>query len=230
MRIFYFDSLPSTQDKVKEIIKAGSRDSAFAVCAKRQTAGYGKQGRNFYSPKQGLYITIALKNFDINNSMATLAIGTAIADFLVSFSENYRIRLKWVNDLYLDNKKFGGILTERVSDYLVIGIGLNLAKQNFPDDLKKKATFLDLGGDVDASFVEKIVQCVEKSVKTNSNNKFLDRYRELDFLKGKKVLVKMSHKYLTGTACGIDNKGRLILKTNSSLYALNSGDVIKILF
>lgn len=121
------------------------------VVANEQTKGRGRLGREFYSPSsKGIYMTIAFEpNFGIDKAMLITPL-TAVA-VCHAFEEVIGVepKIKWVNDIYMDNKKVCGILTEAQSsttagviDKMIVGIGINCFVQDFPDSIKDRATYI----------------------------------------------------------------------------------------
>lgn len=121
-----------------------------ALFAESQNAGHGRFSRSFFSPPEtGLYFSVLLRpktapkqNFFLT-TCAAVAVCRAVEEVC-----GVSLGIKWVNDLFLNGKKVGGILTEAVSDFesgnidfVIIGIGLNLfpPKSGFPDELKSVA-------------------------------------------------------------------------------------------
>ncbi|MDR1674058.1 MAG: biotin--[acetyl-CoA-carboxylase] ligase [Oscillospiraceae bacterium] len=152
MKIHIYDSLPSTNTLAKEIAAKGA-ESGTVIVAKRQTAGRGRYGKSFYSPEGGIYMSIILstaelKLTDITDITRLAGIKTAQAIETVT---GRKLTVKGINDLMLDGRKICGILTETVTspdgkiDWVVIGIGINVMRQDFPDDIKDIAG--DLHGD-----------------------------------------------------------------------------------
>ncbi|MFB6055606.1 biotin--[acetyl-CoA-carboxylase] ligase [Lactobacillus delbrueckii subsp. lactis] len=139
MEIYCYLVLPSTQDLAKKLLE--KKKPPFAVSALEQTQGYGKQGRAFYSPKNGLYLSVCLEKQE--NPLLTLAVGTAVADFLRA-RYGLEIGLKWANDLFYQGKKVAGILTEQVAGGIVVGLGLNLGAE-LPASLPQATRLLEAG-------------------------------------------------------------------------------------
>ena len=150
-RLHYFAETESTNEVAKKLCGDGKGLGAFVV-SDCQTAGKGRSGRTFCSPKgTGVYISIVYEisgkepNFDLLSSLA----GLAVRDTLFNFF-GFDCRMKWPNDIFAGGKKLGGVLAEMVpiSDCgdrvaIVIGVGLNLAvaQERLPID---KSTSLQL--------------------------------------------------------------------------------------
>lgn len=158
--IYYYDTLPSTNDKAKELAAKGAPHGT-VIIAGSQTNGRGRMGRSFYSPSgTGLYMSIILRP-DISAELATcLTAVSAVAVHKTLYSLfNKETEIKWVNDLLLDSKKVCGILAEGAPlrsvsntspnafaaiEYIVIGIGINLSDSGFPSELAGIAGSLQL--------------------------------------------------------------------------------------
>ena len=143
-----FDEVTSTNTLLKEHGKIKNEWCTFI--ASSQTGGKGRLGRSFYSPKgSGVYFSVLLKpNLEIEKSiLITTAAAVAVTRTLkILGCENAQI--KWVNDIFVDNKKVCGILTESVIntetkklDFAVLGVGINLIKpkEGFPESIKNIA-------------------------------------------------------------------------------------------
>jgi len=147
-----FDQLGSTNAKAKELAAAGAPHGT-VVITKEQTSGRGRLGRTFFSPKDsGIYLSMILRPEVIgaNNESAVLlttAASVAVAR-AVKRTLDLDLQIKWVNDLYYNDKKVCGILAESSFDpacgsisAVVIGIGLNYQAPpgGFPEELREIA-------------------------------------------------------------------------------------------
>lgn len=165
MKILKFKKISSTQEKAKELTKKRV-ESWTIVLAKEQTKGIGRKGNFWYSPKGGLYFSIilpksTLEEIELLNILAAFVVAKVIKE---EFSLEPYIKLP--NDVYLNNKKICGILTENIIlgekvNFSIMGIGLNTNICKFPQELKNKATSLriELGKRVnDQKIFEKIIE------------------------------------------------------------------------
>ncbi|MBO4236094.1 MAG: biotin--[acetyl-CoA-carboxylase] ligase [Firmicutes bacterium] len=113
-------------------------DGPIVVVSDTQTAGRGRLGRSFYSPPEsGLYMSIALPSESIFIPPALITLATAVAvrqSIEQVFGSSPEI--KWVNDLFLRDRKICGILTERTAEKTVIGIGVNCYPSSLPPEIK----------------------------------------------------------------------------------------------
>lgn len=142
------DVIDSTNSYAKEFQVS---NKPLLVVANEQTKGRGRLGREFYSPSsKGIYMTIAFEpDFGIDKAMLITTL-TAVA-VCQAFEAVVGIgpKIKWVNDIYMDNKKVCGILTEAESNFetgtiskIIVGIGINCFEQEFPDSIKDRATYI----------------------------------------------------------------------------------------
>jgi BirA family biotin operon repressor/biotin-[acetyl-CoA-carboxylase] ligase len=150
-----FESLVSTNDTARELIRAGAVHGTVVV-ADEQTRGRGTKGRTWHSPGGlGLYASFILRWDDPGErntsfSLLPLAAGLAAAEAVFE-SAGVDVGLKWPNDLVFGRRKLGGILTETVlraggPGHAVIGVGINInhREDDFPGDLKETATSVRL--------------------------------------------------------------------------------------
>lgn len=163
----------STSEKAKELFEQGVLPWT-AVVAKEQTAGHGRKGDSWFSPKGGLYASVILPKSNIDD-LQTI---TILAAFVVAqiLKDDYGLEplIKLPNDILLNGKKIGGILTENIiigakPVVSVIGIGLDTNIDEFPDDLKDMATSLEieLGRKVDnEKILQQILNLLKKQLET----------------------------------------------------------------
>lgn len=146
--IIEIESCESTNKIAKEVIDApGSLPDGIVIVSRQQTKGAGTRSRAWFSPKDsGVYLSAILQWHDHMPDDPTLLIGYTLANKLRIETRLY-IRCNGINDLYVDNRKLGGILCEKYKDYFIIGIGLNTKRpKRFPvrfSSLKKTAVWLD---------------------------------------------------------------------------------------
>lgn len=148
MKILEFEKINSTQKKAIEIAKKNSKPW-LVIWAKEQTEGIGRKGNFWHSPKGGLYFSIILPKSNVED-LQTL---TFLAAFVVAkvIKDNFDLEpfIKLPNDVYLEGKKIAGIITENIFQgkkvkFSIMGIGINTNIKNFPKNLKKSATSLEI--------------------------------------------------------------------------------------
>ncbi len=146
-KLIILDEIDSTQRYVKE--KANELPNGTVVVAKNQTAGKGTKGRVWYAEKdKNLTFSLLLKpNCALKNiENLTVMIAEIIVD-MIKEMYGYDLTIKHPNDIILNNKKMGGILTESIISrervkQIIVGIGLDINQDKFDDDLESIATSL----------------------------------------------------------------------------------------
>jgi BirA family biotin operon repressor/biotin-[acetyl-CoA-carboxylase] ligase len=216
------------------------------IVAETQTGGRGRLNRSWLSlPGMGLYFTIILRpKLDSENlPKVTLAAGLALCK-AVEAEYGLSPKIKWPNDLLLDGRKFGGILTETgdVSNMaageqplVVVGVGLNLfpPEDGFPDDLQERATALSLHVDrtiSDESLLLANIVAIEKEVERLEKGDFaliLKEWTQRDGVYGKNLtwVTHQGHE-VTGVSLGPDDEGLLRIKDQAGdIHTVISGDL-----
>lgn len=241
IEIYVYDSVASTNSEAKRLALEGAADGTLVVSG-QQTAGRGRLGRSFYSPKEGIYLSVIIRpRFDVSKSvLITCAAAVAVAESVKEIAGK-DARIKWVNDVYVDDRKVCGILTEGITDFesgqieaVIIGIGVNTDVSNFPDDLKRIAGAVD--GDYSASeLAGAIASRTIDYAHTIEERTFIDSYRSMSTVIGKKITVyKGQYKVnpedeiegVTAEVKNIDNDGRLIVVyEDGTEEALSSGEI-----
>lgn len=216
--IYFYKETDSTNNRAKELAIKGER-TPFVVVAERQSGGKGRLGRSFSSPKGGLYFSICLSGKDVPDvDLITTSASLAVAKTIESVTER-DVGIKWVNDLYLDGKKFTGILTEGIVnleegglDKAVIGIGINYSVplSSYPEELLSIVTSLYPDGKAPATRAEVIARCVEAVIDIQ-NKEYLDEYRKRCFILGKNLFVLRAGDKREAFAKAIDDKGHLVV-------------------
>lgn len=219
--VLVFDTVESTNRTAKEAALR-EPDRPMAFIANHQTAGRGRLGRSFYSPEEsGLYMSLLFRPADrkVAPVLVTTAASVAVLRAVEALS-SLRLSIKWVNDLYLGDKKICGILTEAVSDlesgrisYLVLGIGVNCFDTAFPDDLADSAGSLGAGFSRNQLAAEILNQwfLLEKDLHSRD---FLREYKDRSMLLGKEILVYpggVQSMPTSAMALDIDGSGGLVV-------------------
>lgn len=149
-----FETIESTNTYAKELLLADSpRPTPFGIIADHQSKGRGRYTKSFYSPAgTGIYMTYVYRKQYTEEEL--LGVTTEVANIISPVFEKHcpsgTLWIKPINDIFRDNKKFVGILVERVDnpkvrgDYaLVVGIGINCYETEVPDELKSIVGFLE---------------------------------------------------------------------------------------
>lgn len=133
MEIILFETLPSTQTYLIDAINCKLVEPPVCVIADIQTNGIGSRDNNWICEKGSLFASVCLPKSmlpdDLPTQSASIYFGQIMKEVLVKLNKD--VWLKWPNDLYLDDKKIGGIITNSVEDYLVCGVGINIGLNHF---------------------------------------------------------------------------------------------------
>lgn len=247
LRIDVVAQTGSTNQDLMERPFAGEPAAPTLLVARCQTAGRGRRGRAWLSPRgRSVAFSIAFeRRVDSEPAQATIpiAVGVAAATALARWAPD--IRLKWPNDLQRGGRKLAGILVEcrrgvattgsqRISlERVVVGIGLNLLAPPDSAVIGQPACGLFDGeplpahaaehaiGVLAGAVVPAVTTCLQAGLAP-----FLDDWRRLDVLRGRAVAVLDVDRVLaSGVAAGIDDSGRLRLDTPQGERVLSSGEV-----
>ena len=233
--IYILDEVDSTNNYARELALKGKSD--LVVISETQNGGRGRLGRKFYSPKgTGLYMSLLCRPA-INVELAPLitsytAVAVAKAIDKLSGKET---QIKWVNDIFMNDKKICGILTEAgfdfeggSIDYAIIGIGVNALGLDFPDELKDIASSVEKESGVKLSrneLASEILNDLNGMTEGINNRKYLDIYRRKSNVIGRKVNVYYGNQSYEAEAVDIDDNAALVVRTAEGLKKLNSGEV-----
>lgn len=236
-KIDVFKSIDSTNTFAKKLAQLNC-PSGSVIIAEEQTAGKGRMGRDFYSPnRSGIYFSVILRpqlSFESATLITTCA-SVAIAKAIENLT-NLTVKIKWVNDIYINGKKACGILTEagvnvegRTLDYVIIGIGINVSTASFPEILKDKATSLELESKKPLSrnvLIAEILNNLEEELKGIEKRSFLPDYIKRSNILGREISVISPQNTFSATAIDIDENANLIIRTkNGQIKTLNSGEI-----
>ncbi|MBQ7341116.1 MAG: biotin--[Oscillospiraceae bacterium] len=231
--VHYFDKIESTNTRAKEMASAGSPHGT-VLMADTQTGGRGRMGRSFLSPAgTGIYLSVILRPRCTAQELMhlTCAVGVAVCDAIESVCK-VRPGIKWINDLILNGKKLGGILTELSLDsagkvdYAVVGIGTNVSST--PDGVEEIATSLwESGCLIDRNtLIAAILVQLEQMSESLTDHSVMEQYRKDCLTIGQEVCVIRPEGVLYGKALDIDAQGGLLVRySDGKLQTVSSGEV-----
>ena len=224
--IIHFNTIDSTNNKAKELATTDV-PSGSVVVSEEQTSGRGRFGREWNSPKsKGIWMSIILKpDMDPTNASNITLIGAAaVTEALNEFG--IQARIKWPNDIILNNKKLGGILTEMSSElnlinYIIIGIGINVntSKEDFSQGLEKIATSLKLETGQEfqrnkflGNILNHFERLYEEYLSGYNLKATIEVCRRNSIILGKEIQLYSKGILITAKAIDIDEKGLLIIE------------------
>ena len=231
--ILVFDEIDSTNNEAKRRILNNKLDKTIII-ANSQSAGRGRNGRSFFSPKDtGVYISIILNPDDIcfDIGLITTLVCVTVSKAISKVS-GITPKIKWVNDLYINAKKVSGILCEAVNDTktgilkaVVVGIGIN-CNTEFDGELAQiaGALFKD-NRNIRNKLIAEIINEIHDMIKNNIIDDYLEYSRENSMLIGREVYI-VGEEDNVYVAYDIGKTGELILRDKNGLFrSINSGEV-----
>jgi len=237
--IRYFDSVTSTMDVAFQLGFEGA-DEGTVVCAESQTKGKGRLGRHWTSPKgKGIYMSVILRPSLAPADVAQLTLLSAVAvcEAVGKFC-GIPAKIKWPNDILVNNKKLAGILTELSAEtdrvrFVAIGLGINV---NTPlSQLPANATSIkdETGRKIfRVPLVQEILRSLEKwygNLNTKGFISVVDRWKEMSATLGKKIRLVDSNGDIEGEAVDLDEYGGLVIRNDTGLTVRRmSGDVVQV--
>ena len=239
-QIQHYYKIGSTNVVAMEAAAAGASQGTVFL-AEEQTAGRGRGGNRWHSARSaGIYCSVILRpNLPPSDALIlSLAAGLAVRAAVRSIDASVHPDLKWPNDLLLGGKKFCGILTEMNAEatrvrHVVIGVGINVNQQKFPEDVREIATSLRMASGKEWSRVE-LAGALLKSLdreyrdlieKPNARESILRRFAEhSSSVRGKPVHIEENGGF-DGVTEGLDVRGFLRVRTARELRTVLSGTV-----
>ena len=237
--IYRYDEIDSTNIEAARLSLEGAVHGSLVI-AEQQNAGKGRRGRKWESPAgKNIYMSLLLKpKISISSAprlTLLMAYSTAKA---IEETLGIVVGIKWPNDLIIGKKKICGILTEMKVEnneicHVVIGVGINANMEEFPEDIREKATSLkcELDQEIDrSSLIECIMEHFEENyeqfLETEDLSAFREEYNDMLVNNGREVRVLEPANEYEAVAYGINNTGELMVqKQNGDMEAVFSGEV-----
>lgn len=240
--LYKFKDVGSTNVEAEMLIADPKAKTPFVVLAESQSKGKGRLNNAWQSPPGGnLYMSIGFrpKVEILKLRLYTLYQAYRIVDFLRNELSSDQFMIKWPNDVYLNGKKVGGILTEASIDServksLIFGFGLNVgmspdvknsrySSSSLKKELKRSIPLNELTAKLIRICMETLRECLSCGI----SKEFLQEFKRFDYLKNKKVEVRLPKKTISGKAEGIDDSGGLFIKDfNGDKHIFHSGEII----
>lgn len=233
--LYSFESLNSTSDFLKENFK--NYNEFDIISTKIQPKGRGRQGSTWFSEKG-----MALFTFYFNlpshikvDDITKIPIITAISIInTLKNMENLQFKIKWSNDIYLNEKKLGGILVEQIENKIFIGIGLNV-NNSIPEEIKNIA--ISLKNVTNNNYnLENLINSIVNNFKDTFFNfcknkhvwrDLLTEINKINYLKDKNITLNIGNELIEGIAKNIDINGNLEILYNGKIVSFSSGEVLK---
>ena len=204
-----FDTVSSTNTVARELAQNGAEEYT-TVIAKSQTNGRGRLGRSFISNSEnGLYMSVILRPNLAPDRCIDITTMTAVSVLeAIEETSNISPTIKWINDIYINEKKVCGILTESSFDganvsYVVVGIGINITppENGFDDSIKDIATSIyekDAPNSYKELLCAKIIDNLIYHYSRIEEKSYMSKYKEKSSILGKEVDVYRGNDIIKG--------------------------------
>lgn len=238
--LHWYPVTDSTNTQAKYLASQGAAHGTVLI-AGHQTQGRGRLGRSFYSPAEnGLYLSVILRpNCKPEQLMHLTCVAAVAACRAVCQASGLSPQVKWINDLVLNGKKLGGILTELACnpaglvEYAIIGIGINChhRQADFPEEISDMATslFMASGQKVSraalaAALIEHLALAADTFLR--DQQKWMAAYRRSCLTIGKSIQVLQAGAVRPGQALDVDDNGSLLVRfADGHTELVQSGEV-----
>ncbi|MFC4404372.1 biotin--[acetyl-CoA-carboxylase] ligase [Gracilibacillus xinjiangensis] len=225
--LVFKDEVDSTQNIAHQLAREGAVNGT-TIIANKQLHGRGRLNREWVSHHDdGIWMSMILRPemAPCHASQMTLFTATSVVDTLAKFA-NIPVKIKWPNDLFINDKKFCGILTEMQAEldhieYMVIGIGINVNQESmsFPEEIRQKSTSLAIETQEKWDrrvLIQQLLVDFETTYReflTQGFSYVKDKWTNNAYKLGEKVLVNMPKKSFEATIEGITDDGALLVRT-----------------
>ncbi|MCK4752915.1 MAG: biotin--[acetyl-CoA-carboxylase] ligase [Planctomycetes bacterium] len=221
-KILVYNSTSSTNDIAAEYVN-NKKNDGLAIFAEEQTAGRGRTGNKWLTGyADSILCSILLTKKTPKSELLSLTVAVAVAGTIGKIVHT-EAKIKWPNDIILNNKKVAGIILEskKINGHFayIIGIGINChqKKDTLPTELKKIATSLDIESKTTSdriSIAKRLLTSLDHWLKVAEKNsdKVIKQWKKLSILMGHRTTLIFDGKKFTGNCIGIDPENGLILQ------------------
>lgn len=235
--LIYKESVTSTNTVLREM--ADSENEFTVLISNHQTAGIGRKGNSFFSPDgTGIYMSILLKpHLSFQESSLITPVSAVCCARAIESVCNKEAKIKWVNDIYVENKKVCGILAQSTVDKknniasCILGIGINVYAPagGFPEDIKNKAGYLfeeETNKNLREKLIAEVLNNFSSLYKDLTKKLFYEEYASRSLITNKTVTVLYPDRQIKCLVLGIDQDFHLDVKLeNGDNLKLDSGEV-----
>lgn len=236
--IKYFDEITSTNTVLKELARKGESKNTILL-SEYQTAGRGRLGKTFFSPRGcGVYLSYLIKPEILPKDAVFITVAAAVSMVrAIDRVLDIKTQIKWVNDIYYNDKKLCGILTEGAIDangtldYAVLGLGINIKNPpgGYPEEFSHKTTNLEnISGEVtDEKKWQLIAEFINifDNVFSDKTRSYVEEYKKMSCLIGREIEILSGEHIGIANAVDIDENARLVVEKDKKIIFLDSGDV-----
>lgn len=208
MELICLESVSSTHKLMCEQVRSASITQNTAIYALEQSAGVGSRDNEWASSKGNLHLNFCTKDLPPDLPLASASIYYAFLLKELLASKGSRIWLKWPNDFYIENKKIGGVISAKIKDFIVVGVGMNLKSA------PKNAALLDIDIEI-STLIKEFIKEIEK----NFLWKFIFSKYVVEFEKSKEFSVHIKGREVPLKEASLYEDGSIFLQ-NQRVYSL----------
>jgi BirA family transcriptional regulator, biotin operon repressor / biotin---[acetyl-CoA-carboxylase] ligase len=229
-KLHWFPTLRSTNSHAARMRREGRLLAPSVVLTGNQTAGRGRGSNVWHSAQGVLTATFILPAHEtLPPQHVPLIAGLAVREAVAGFGIE-AVKIKWPNDLWIDDRKLAGMLCERIDRVDLIGVGLNVSVDSLPGALRTHPTSLAEHLPAPPGTTEVLIAIAHSlhahlADARSSLARVLDRIRAQDALAGREVRVVEADRVIGGICRGIDSSGRLKVWTGTAEMSLFNGSV-----
>jgi BirA family transcriptional regulator, biotin operon repressor / biotin---[acetyl-CoA-carboxylase] ligase len=230
------ESTASTMDDASAAASEGVKDG-HVVLADQQTRGRGAHGREWLSPPgTDLYFSVVTRPAvePVSTALVTLAAGLGVRDAVASLLDGHPVQVKWPNDIWIEHRKCAGVLVESRTvgmrlDSVIIGVGVNVNRVDWPPELARGATSLRAArggdepfdrGDVLVTLLSHMERWVNLFVRDGAQV-VINAMRPVLALVGERVRWEDGD----GVFEGIDHDGAARVRTDAGVVSLHAAHI-----
>lgn len=234
----FFSTCDSTNTRLQELANAGAKEGT-VVISEEQTAGQGRNGRNWNSPKgEGIFLSMLLRPEFKPRYASKITLVTALA-VCSALGKNgvERLFIKWPNDIVASGKKLCGILTKMSTDaeaiqYIIVGLGINVNQKNFHPEIAKIATSLYIETkeeksqvNIIADFLSAFETYYEQFRITKDLSLLKEEYNQKLVHRNSMVRIIEEGREKTVKALEINEKGELLVEEQGQIRTIIAGEI-----
>ena len=238
IRLIELDTVDSTNNYAMQLIRGESAVNGVAVLAQHQTSGKGQRGK-IWKDEAGESLNCSLiietERYDIKNHFHLIALTVIAIRKVVEATTHHPVHIKWPNDIYIGDRKVGGILIESVTrgkelKQAVIGFGINVNQQLFEEALPNPVSLRQLTGKTYniKRLAEDCLNIMLKDLLQKTYPEVLSQYNKHLYKLHQTITVKDNDVMITDTLKGVNEYGQLIIGDHTS-KTYNPGEVQMIL-
>lgn len=238
IEIITLKSTPSTNSEAMTRLMNGNISHGTLIVAEEQSQGRGRMGKTFFSPKSGIYMSVCLCKSVENLTdvmVITPAAAVAVRRSIAKYA-NVDAKIKWVNDIYIGKKKVCGILTQADIDFesgkagtFIVGIGVNFVNQDFPEEIRDKASALfekSPSGVTRSQIIAEIYSQLMRLTDNLKDRSFMREYKQYSMVVGKEITYTYSGQEKYGKVVDIDDDGALlVIEQDGNQRKLTCGEI-----